>query len=107
MIYAALMPTLQYLLVTREVELTMRRVSFWDDYLPRVTCANATEQMRMACKAQLHTQCYFCDTSDRAKDMREYRCDHEKDYCATRVLGVLANGERVGVPEGGVLGLWG
>ena len=124
LIYASMMPILQYFLVTRAFELTMHQIFFYEDYLPRMICSNATEVMRMACKAQNDTQyfatpfyepvewqpnlrggkgsydgCYMCDTT-RADEFPDHYCDPSKeDRCRTKFLGDTANGERVRVPS--------
>ena len=100
-VYASLMPVLQYLLVTRTVELTMRRIAFHDDFLPRVTCSNATEAMRMACKERRSDPHKYCYQGPRAKGFTDHNCEDDflEDRLRTSVLGVMANGKRVHVPS--------
>ena len=100
-VYASLMPVLQYLLVTRQVELTMRRIAFHDDFLPRVTCSNATEAMRMACKELRSDPHKYCYQGPRAKGFLDHTCEDDflEDQLRTSVLGVMANGKRVHVPS--------
>ena len=100
-VYASLMPVLQYLLVTRAVELTMRDIAFHDDFLPRVTCSNATEAMRMACKELRSDPHKYCYQGPRAKGFLDHTCEDDflEDQLRTSVLGVMANGKRVHVPS--------